>query len=801
MYRLLRGRIIASLVSFLCACSLHAADWPAWGGPNDDFTVPDAGVFGSDGEYALRVAWRRPIGTGYAAVVVRGDLAVTMFSDEKSDYVIAFDANTGALRWRHTIGPAYLGHYGSQSGPISTPLIDGDRVIALGPRGRLFALDAESGGALWSVDLVTAHDAAAPFWGFTSSPKLLDGRLVVQTGGSRDNVISAFDPATGATLWSAHSDSVDYQSPSLVTLADEPHVLFHGNNTLAGLDPASGEVLWILEHGGQTGATSTSGHPVEIREGRYFVKNRGDGGVLVDVTFSDAGYAASTVWDTRDIRGTYIYPVHHDGMLFGQSGRILTCLDAETGDRIWSSREPGDGLPIVVDGHLVIITKDGRLSVAPASRDGFTEVAGLQLFDDIVWSPASFANGRLYARSMSEIAAVEILPGEAADAGDGETAGIVRGSHFAAFVDSVSAAREKQPLVDRFLARHETFPVVEGEDIAHFLYHGDATHVTMTGDHVGRRYDQPLHRVDGTNLFFYSMRLEPDARITYRYTIDLQNDLPDPRNPHAFRSLFFGEASELAMPRWIRPAHLAPPEGGARGRIDTLAFTSESVDGNRELLVYLPPGYDASDGRYPVAYVHAARHPFRMGRLDVSLDNLVGKSVQPVIVVVIPSLTGGGYHQYVGAGRDTYKRIFVEEILPLVESTYATLETREGRANVGTIFGGLMAFFATTSHPDLFGGAAIQTMAWDQSNDAAFETLIPPASSIAPVTLYLDWGRYDLRSPLDGNDMGISSETFARRLQERGYTFVGGEVNDGAGWASWKNRTDRVFEALFPLAD
>ena len=70
---LLRGRIIASLVSFLCASSLHAADWPAWGGPNDDFTVPDAGVFGSDGEYALRVAWRRPIGTGYAAVVVRGD--------------------------------------------------------------------------------------------------------------------------------------------------------------------------------------------------------------------------------------------------------------------------------------------------------------------------------------------------------------------------------------------------------------------------------------------------------------------------------------------------------------------------------------------------------------------------------------------------------------------------------------------------------------------------------------------------------------------------------------------------------
>ena len=36
-------------------------------------------------------------------------------------------------------------------------------------------------------------------------------------------------------------------------------------------------------------------------------------------------------------------------------------------------------------------------------------------------------------------------------------------------------------------------------------------------------------------------------------------------------------------------------------------------------------------------------------------------------------------------------------------------------------------------------------------------------------------------------------------LTDRGYTVAGGEVPDGTGWSSWKNRTDRVLQSLFPL--
>ena len=82
--------------------------WTEW-----CFKVNDAGLFPADQAYTLKVAWRKPLGAGYSPVSIRGDLAVTMFSDETFDYVIALNAENGADRWRYKIGPAYLGHYGS----------------------------------------------------------------------------------------------------------------------------------------------------------------------------------------------------------------------------------------------------------------------------------------------------------------------------------------------------------------------------------------------------------------------------------------------------------------------------------------------------------------------------------------------------------------------------------------------------------------------------------------------------------------------------------------------------------------
>lgn len=776
-----------------------AADWASWGGPNGDFAVKNVGAIENGQPYALRVVWKKKIGTGYSAVSVHGDLAVTLFSDGTFDYVIALDAEDGTERWRYKIGPAYLGHYGSQNGPLATPVLTDELVVGLSAQGRLFALDSQTGQKEWDVDLVADYGAIAPFWGFTSSPQIYDDLLLVQMGGTQNNAIAAFRSQSGQQVWSAHSDSVNYQSLGIFETGGQDQVVFHGNKSLAGLNPKTGAIVWQFEHGGQSSASATSGHPVKVGDGRYFVKNRGNGGVLLQVTQKEDGFSAEEIWASRHIRGTYIYAVYHDGYLFGNNGRILICIDAKTGDRVWRSREPGDGLPIVVDGHLVMVSKTGTLAIVKASGEGYDERARVDLFDDIVWSPPSFANGKIYARSMSEIACVEIVPEDDVADLDMPVPGVIPHSQFAQFVRDVADAVDKTGTVDVFMAQQKSFPIVEGDSLVHFVYRGKASSVGLTGDLIGRRFDQPMHQIDGTDLFYYSAYLEPDARSTYQYVVDLQNTVLDPLNDRKVGTLFFREASWFAMPKWQAPAYLIPREDGVVGRIDTVRFESASVKGKPRFDVYLPAGYDDSKDRYPVMYVHASRRPFRQGHLDVALDNLIGDRVQPMIMVIVPALNGGGYSAYMGEGRENYARIFAEEVVPFIDRAYRTEAGRMGRANMGNVYGGFMAFYATFKYPSLFGKFAVQTMAWDQMAEKEDAPLLVPPSEKLPMTIYLDWDKYDLRSPMEGNDLGKSSAAFAALLKARGYAFEGGQSHDGAGWVSWQNRYDRMFETLFPI--
>ena len=114
---------------------------------------------------------------------------------------------------------------------------------------------------------------------------------------------------------------------------------------------------------------------------------------------------------------------------------------------------------------------------------------------------------------------------------------------------------------------------------------------------------------------------------------------------------------------------------------------------------------------------------------------------------------------------------------------------------------GFMAFYSTFAFPNLFAKLAIQSLYFDQTASVDAATVLQPATAQPPFTIYVDWRKYDLRSPIEGNNLRESTAAFARLLSEPGYDYSGGMVHDGSGWASWKNRTDRVFTTLFPKSD
>ena len=202
--------ILGLLLLVVQAPLVGGGEWRHWRGPDHDGRAPDTGVFGET--FGLELAWKTSLGAGYSGIVVSGGRLVTMFSDGQTDWLAALDAETGREIWRYKIDKTYVGQDGAHDGPISTPLLSGNRVFGLSPRGKLFALDLTDGTEVWSTHLADDHGANKPHYGFATSPILMDGVVVVQLGGDK-GAVAGFDPATGKRLWAVGTDEVQYQSP------------------------------------------------------------------------------------------------------------------------------------------------------------------------------------------------------------------------------------------------------------------------------------------------------------------------------------------------------------------------------------------------------------------------------------------------------------------------------------------------------------------------------------------------------------------------------------------------------------
>ncbi len=785
--------------------------WAGYRGAGVDGVASTGRPFSDFGELGLKATWKTRIGSGYSGVAVADGRVVTMYADGGSDVIAAFDIADGRKLWSHAFADTYTGHDGSHDGPITTPLIVGGRVFGLGPLGQFFAVDAATGKELWSTHLLDDHEIKKPHYGYGTSPVFVDGVLLLELGG--ESALAAFDPASGEKLWGTGSDVIGYQVPVPMTLGGRRQIVGAGETKLFGVDATNGKLLWEWEHGGSGGPGAHSMTPVPAGDDRIFLSHLRDSSTLVAFKGNDGKASFETVWEERSIRNSYNVPVYHDGHVYAFSSRFLTCVDAATGESKWRSREPGDGFLIAAGGNLVIATKNGGVHVAEATPEGYRELAALPVFEDLTWSAPSFAGGSIYVRSLGELARLDLAAGGLGTRVEVASRGVSR-SAFGRFLAEVDAAAEgaKSAVVDRYLTAQKSFPIIEGESLVHFVYRGPATDVAVAGDVFGTRREQTMSKVPGTDLFYHSVDLESDARVNYLLLEDYEEIL-DPRNPRETETTMVGKDMEmsmtgeampmswLAMPDWREPAHLAPAPESRRGRLETHEMVSETLkdapagppgsppaDPKVTLEVYLPHGYDESEARYPVAFVHDGKAAIERGLLPNSLDNLIGERVAPVIVVFLG----------IPAQGPRYDQVFVEEVVPFGDQSFRTQASPAARANPGSNFAGLNAMLATLKHPDLFHKIATQSLILLTFSENMIYPLVEEMGE-EPPAIYMDWGKYDMRTRHENWDTRVSNHKLAQALRDKGVDVAGGEASDGTGWSSWRNRTDRVFEAMFPL--
>ena len=107
------------------------------------------------------------------------------------------------------------------------------------------------------------------------------------------------------------------------------------------------------------------------------------------------------------------------------------------------------------------------------------------------------------------------------------------------------------------------------------------------------------------------------------------------------------------------------------------------------------------------------------------------------------------------------------------------------------------AIGAAFAEPATFGALGVQSVFLLDVVENAIRPLVRTASE-RPLRVYHDWGRYGLASTREDRDLREANRRFNEYLRAKGFAPAGGEARDGDGWASWRNRTDRLFAALFP---
>lgn len=333
-------------------------------------------------------------------------------------------------------------------------------------------------------------------------------------------------------------------------------------------------------------------------------------------------------------------------------------------------------------------------------------------------------------------------------------------------------------------------PVVS-DSVVHFVYRdGEATAVSVAGDFNGWNADaDPMRRLPGSDVWYLRRVFEPDARLDYKLVVDGDRWILDPWNDRTVTG-GFGPNSAFAMPAYEPPAEIERRVDVPRGRIDTLRFRSDTLENDRDVFVYLPPGYrSGGERRYPLLLVHDGGDYLQLGAMATILDNLLADGeIAPLVAVFVDPVDRRGEY----ALSFVFADAVADELLPFISSRYAVSGEPARRGVMGASLGGLVSVFLSFERPDLFGFCASQSGAFGVADDRLIRRI--DAQEPRPIGLWLDWGTYEER-------IASSNRRLAASLAARGYEFRATVVHEGHSWGSWRARIDDILRAFSPAEE
>lgn len=342
-----------------CSVTAPAGDWIRFRGPNGTGISEDAAPLPVKWGPEENLKWKIALpGPGSSSPIVVGEkVFITCWSGYGTDrgntgsqenlkrHLICLDRGNGTILWTVTVDAVlpedrYGGMFAQHGYASHTPVSDGERVYVFFGKTGALAFDLE-GNKLWQTGVGTESDRRG--WGSAASPVLHKDVLIV-TASAESEALVGLNKLTGEEVWrqEARGFSSTWGTPVLVPVNDERTDLVIGvPNEIWGFNPETGKLLWYCDALSNDSFCSS----VVAADGViYAIEGRGGGSIAVRAGGTGDVTRTHVVWRGRD-NGRINTPIVHEGRIYLISGRVATCIDAETGERIYQSRLTGGGTP------------------------------------------------------------------------------------------------------------------------------------------------------------------------------------------------------------------------------------------------------------------------------------------------------------------------------------------------------------------------------------------------------------------------------------------------------------------------
>lgn len=384
----------------------------------------------------LPLLWQADVGEGYAIGVVSGERYYHFDKFEDAARLRSMDAKTGKLVWKYEYPSSYRDLYGYDSGPRSSPLVDGDLIYLFGAEGRLTCLSADDGDVEWTVDTAEKFGVIQNFFGVSSNPVIHDDKIIVMVGGSPEESaqvpqgqldrvkpngsgIVAFDKLTGKVKYKTGNDLASYSSLTWLKTDQDRTLLAWCRGAALGIDPNDGQVKFEFPWRAKKLESVNAMTPV-VRGNRFLLSECYElGSALVEVQDDQC----NVIWSDRGRRKKSLAahwgtPVLHQGYVYGSSGRHssgadLRCVEFATGEVKWTQRGLGRCSVTLVGDDLIVLGERGRLALVEATPDEFRLVTERPASKDFslepnCWAAPIVAGGRLYVRGGNKVGCFEL---------------------------------------------------------------------------------------------------------------------------------------------------------------------------------------------------------------------------------------------------------------------------------------------------------------------------------------------------------------------------------------------------------